>query len=64
MQLDPSQINENRAQQQITVAQAEGLARAVAEELKIQKNLAESQIAAAELALKLADLGSRQIHQG
>lgn len=64
MQLDPSKINENLAQQQIKVTQAEGLARAVAEEVKIQQNLGASQIAKAELVLKLATLDREKYVKG
>lgn len=64
MQLDPSQIKENLAQQQIKVAQTEGLARAVAEDVKIQQNMGDSQIAQAELAVKLATLDKEKYIQG
>lgn len=64
IKLDPSQIRGNLAQQRIKVTQANGVARAAAEELKIQKNLAAGQIAAAELNLKLAELDREKYVKG
>ena len=64
MRLDPSEINDQLAQQEITVTKADAVAKAAAEELKIQKNLAASQIATADLALKLAELDREKYLEG
>ena len=64
VRLDPSEINDRLAQQQIRVTQADATAKATAEELKIQKNLAASAIAAAELALRLAELDRKKYVEG
>lgn len=64
MRLDPSAVNERLAEQEITVTQLEAAAKAAAEELKIQKNLVASQIAAAELALTLAELDYEKYQEG
>lgn len=64
MKLDPSEINDRLAAQQLRVTQADALAKAAAEELKIQRNLAESTIAQAQLALTLADLDKDKYLQG
>ena len=64
IRLDPAQINDRLATQQIKVMQADALAKAAVEELKIQRNLAESKIAQAELALKLAELDKKKFLEG
>lgn len=64
MRLDPSEINDRLAAQQLKVTQAEALAKAAAEELKIQRNLAASTIAQAQLALTLAELDKEKYLQG
>jgi RND family efflux transporter MFP subunit len=64
IQLDPSAITDRLSEQQIAVTQAEALAKAAAEDLKIQRNLADSQIAAAELALQLARLDQEKYLNG
>ena len=64
LRLDPSEINDRLAAQQIKVMQADAAAKAAAEELKIQENLAASQTAAAELALKLAELDRKKYLEG
>lgn len=64
VQLDPSQINDQLAQQQIKVTQANAVAKAAAEELKIQRNLAASAIAQAQLTLTLAELDRKKYIKG
>lgn len=64
LRLDPSEINERLAQQQIKVTQMSAAAKAAAEELKIQKNLAASAIAQATLALRLAQLDLNKYMHG
>ncbi len=64
LQLDPSAINDRLAQQQIEVTQANATTKAATEELKIQKNRAESEIAQAELALALARLDLTKYIEG
>jgi len=64
VRLDPSEVNNRLAQQEITVTQLEATAKAAVEELKIQKNLVASSIAAAELALKLAELDKEKYEEG
>lgn len=64
LRLDPSAINDRLAEQQIVVTQADAAAKAAAEELKIQKNLAASRVAEAELALRLARLDLKKYTEG
>ncbi len=64
MRLDPSAINDRLAEKQITVTQAEALAKAATEQLKIEKNLAESLIAQAKLTLTLAELDKEKYEKG
>lgn len=64
IRLDPSAINDRLAQQQIKVTQAEAVAKAAAEELKIKSNLSASQIAQADLAVQLAELDKRKYLEG
>lgn len=64
VQLDPSEISERLAKQQIQVTQADAIAKAAAEDLKIQRNLAASAVAEAELALRLAELDRKAYTQG
>lgn len=64
VRLDPSQINDELAQQRITVTQADAAAKAALEELKIQKNLAESSIAAAALTVRVAELDRKKYLEG
>lgn len=64
VRLDPSQINDQLAQQQIKVTQANAVAKAAAEELKIQRNLAASAIAQAQLTLTLAELDRKKYLEG
>jgi len=64
IRLDPSAINDRLAEKQITVTQAEATAKAAAEQLKIEKNLAESLIAEAELTLTLAALDREKYEEG
>lgn len=64
IRLDSSTITDRLAQQQIKVTQVEAVAKAAAEDLKIKKNLAASQIAQADLALKLAELDKRKFIEG
>ncbi|MCS7468504.1 efflux RND transporter periplasmic adaptor subunit [Stieleria sp. ICT_E10.1] len=64
IQLDPSEINDRHAQQRITVTQVNAAAKAAAEELKIQRNLAASAIAEAQLTVTLAELDRRKYLEG
>lgn len=64
VQLDPSEVNDRLAQQEIKVTQLEATAKAAVEQLKIQKNLVASQIATAELALTLAELDKEKYEEG
>ena len=64
VRLDPSEINDQLAQQQIKVTQVDAAAKADAEELKIQKNLAASAIAQAKLTLTLAELDRKKYLEG
>lgn len=64
LRLDPSQIGDRLAQQQIKVTQLAAAAKAAAEELKIQKNVAASEVAKAKLALSLAQLDLKKYLQG
>lgn len=64
IRLDPSEVNDRLAEQQIKVMQADATAKASAEEFKIQQNLGASQVAAAELALTLAELDLEKYIEG
>ncbi len=64
VRLDPSEIKDLWAQQRIKVTQAGAVAKAAAEELKIQRNLAESAIADAQLTVKLAELDRKKYAEG
>jgi RND family efflux transporter MFP subunit len=64
VRLDPSALKDQLAAQQIAVTQADAEAKAAAEDLKIQKNLAASQIAEAELAKTLAALDLEKYLEG
>jgi RND family efflux transporter MFP subunit len=64
VRLDPSQINDRLAAQQIKVTQVNAVAKAAAEELKIQQNLAESVIAEAQLTVTLAELDRKKYLEG
>lgn len=64
VQLDPSEINDRLAQQRIKVTQADAAAKAAAEELKIQRNLGDSAIAAAKLTVTLAELDRKKYMEG
>lgn len=64
LRLDPSQLSDRLAQQQIKVTQVAAAAKAAAEELKIQKNVAASAVAKAKLALSLARLDLKKYLQG
>jgi HlyD family secretion protein len=64
VRLDPSEINDRLAKQRITVTQVDAIAKAALEELKIQKNLAESAIAAAKLTVTLAELDRKKYMEG
>lgn len=64
IRLDPADINDRLAAQQIKVTLAEAAVRAAEEDLKIQKNLAASQIAQANLALQLATLDQEKYVNG
>jgi RND family efflux transporter MFP subunit len=64
VRLDPSTLNDELASQQIKVTQADATAKAAAEELKIQENLAASQNAQAELAQTLAELDLEKYLEG
>ena len=63
IRLDPSDINDRLAAQQIKVTQLDAAAKAAAEDLKIQENLAASQQAQAELALQLASTREGRFHK-
>jgi RND family efflux transporter MFP subunit len=64
IRLDTSAINDRLAEKQIAVTQAEAVAIAAAEQLKIEKNLAESLIAQSKLTLTLAELDREKYEQG
>jgi RND family efflux transporter MFP subunit len=64
VRLDPSVFYDQRAAQEIEVAKVDALARAAVEELKIQQNLAASQVAQAELAETLAQLDLEKYMEG
>jgi RND family efflux transporter MFP subunit len=64
VRLDPSALKDDLASQQIAVTKADAVATAAAEELKIQQNLAASQIAQAELAKTLAELDLEKYLEG
>ena len=64
VQLDPSEINDRLAQQRIKVTQADAVAKAAAEELKIQRNLGESAFATAKLTVTLAELDRKKYMEG
>lgn len=64
MQLDPSDVRDRLAAQQIKVTRAEATAKAAVEQLKIEKNLAESRIAQAELAMTLSELDKKKYLEG
>ncbi len=64
IRLDPSALNDQLAAQEIAVTQADAMVKAATEDLKIQKNLAASTIAEAELAKTLAELDLEKYLEG
>jgi RND family efflux transporter MFP subunit len=62
--LDAGDIKRALVEQEIKVKRAEALAAAAQEEFEIQKNMAESKVAQAELALKLAQLDREKYLKG
>lgn len=63
-ELDSSAMVEKETQQQISVTQAESALQSAKEAVEIQKTQNDSDIAAAELKLKLADLDLEKFEQG
>lgn len=64
VRLDPSDVNQRLARQEITVMKAQAAVKVATEEVKIQENLAASRIAQAGLALTLAELDRKKYLQG
>ncbi len=64
VRLDPSDLNNQLAQKKISVTQAQAAAKAAEEELKIQRNLAESAVAEAMLEVTLAELDRKKYMEG
>ena len=64
LRLDPSEIKNRLAEQRIKVTQADAAAKAAKEELQIQRNVAESALAEAQLTVKLAELDRKKYMEG
>lgn len=60
VRFDADEHINNKAKQDVIVRQAEGKAKAAKSDLEVQKNKAASEIAKAELTLKLADLDKKK----